>query len=60
MHEGRTTSGPCTMTIADLLCFPFRLTPYQSCTSNELQDLPYWGVNMVTWLHKKLAKVMKP
>jgi hypothetical protein len=60
MYEGRATSGPCTATIADLLCFPFRLTPYQSRTSNELQDLTYGGVIIVTWLHKKLAQVMKP
>jgi hypothetical protein len=60
MYEGRATSDPCTATITDLLCFPFGLTLYQSRTSNELQDLPYGGVIIVTRLHKKLAQVMKP
>jgi hypothetical protein len=36
-----------------IYCFSFRLTPYQSRTSNELQDLTYGGVIIVTWLHKK-------
>jgi hypothetical protein len=60
MYEGHVAFGPYTMTITDLLCFPFGLTLYQSHTSNELQDLPYEGVIIVTRLHKKLTQVMKP
>jgi hypothetical protein len=59
MYEGRATSGHCTATITDLLCFPFRLTRYQSRTSNELQDPIYGGVIILTWFHNKLAQVTK-
>jgi hypothetical protein len=47
-----TASSPCTATITDLLYFPFGLTIYESHTSNELQDLAYGGIIIVTWLYK--------
>jgi hypothetical protein len=53
MYEGQATCSHYTATITDLLRFPFGLALYQSHTTNELQDLAYGGVIIVTWLHKK-------
>jgi hypothetical protein len=60
MYKERAASSPCTATITVLLCFPFGLTPYQSGASNELQDLAFGGIMIVTRLHKELAQVKKP
>jgi hypothetical protein len=56
MYEGQATSGACTATITDLVCFPFRLTLYQSRTSNELHGLTYGGVIIVALLHQNLVQ----
>jgi hypothetical protein len=42
---------------SDLLCLPFWLSPQQSCTSNEAQDLVRGDVEIVTWFHKILTQV---
>jgi hypothetical protein len=53
MYKGwATKTSPCTTTFEDLLCLPFWLTPYYSYTSNEVWDLIYGGVIVVTWFHK--------
>jgi hypothetical protein len=51
-YEGWATSSLCTMTTTDLLCFPFGLTLYQSCTSSELENLAYGGMMIVIRHHK--------
>jgi hypothetical protein len=43
MYKGRAIHGPCTATHSGLLCFPFNLSPQQSRTSDELQDLVRGG-----------------
>jgi hypothetical protein len=51
--------NPHTATYGGLLCFPFYSSPQQSCASNKTQDLVCGGIEIVTWLHKVLTKVMQ-
>jgi hypothetical protein len=57
MCKGRAVSGPSTATHSGLLCFPFKLSHQQSCTSNEFQDLVRGDVETVTRFHKVLTQV---